>query len=302
MTDRSTTYLNADVAGAEVVHLFSSPICKFLWPDGEALNRELKRVILRRMHESPGVVKTNRGGWQSKPDLHTWPDPCVQAFVARAHALVRELVRRTVPDATQTHLDGWEMIAWANVNQKGAFNTAHDHYGHGTIWSSFYYVDPGGSEYGCVVSGYTKFQDRSGAPKEIVRNPNPFEREVTITPQSGLMVVFPSTLYHYVESYQGDRQRITIAFNMKHRGFAIPVYAGMEDKSWWWKNFRGFMLLPGKAQEKLYALAILPRELFARELPRTVSPAAWSEHLRVAVAHATAKASARSEAKRAYTR
>jgi uncharacterized protein (TIGR02466 family) len=302
MTDWSSRDLDAAVAGAQVLHFFSSPVCKFLWPDGEALNRELKQVILRRMRESPGVVKTNRGGWQSKADLHTWPDACVQTFVARSHALVRELVRRTVPGATPAHLSGWEMVAWANVNQKGAFNTAHDHHGYGTIWSSFYYVDPGGSEGKSVISGFTKFQDRSGTPKEIVHNPDPFEREVTITPQSGLMVLFPSTLYHYVEPYQGDRERITIAFNMKHPGFTIPVYPGMEEEGWWWKNFRGIMVLPAKAQEKLYALSIVPGEFFARGLPRTLRPGAWGVHLKAALEHATAKASARTDAKRASPR
>ncbi len=303
MSKMASASLECQVAKAEVVQLFSSPVCKFLWPDGEVLNRELRQVILRKMEESPGVVKTNRGGWQSKPDLHTWPEACVQTFVARSHALVREVVRRTVMDPTDAHLDDWEMIAWANVNRRGAFNTAHDHYGYGTIWSSFYYVDPGGAEGGGgAVSGYTKFQDRSGAPKEVLHNPDPFEREVTITPQSGLMVLFPSTLYHYVEPYRGERQRITIAFNMKHRGFAIPIYPGVEGTSWWWKNFRGLMLVPSKSKEKLYALRILPREFFARELPRTIHPGRWGEHLMAAVDHATAKASARSEKKQAYIR
>src|SRR5262245_47949444 len=101
MNDVLNANLDTSVAGAEIQHLFSSPVCKFLWPDGEALNRELRAVILRKMHESPGVVKTNRGGWQSKADLQTWPDACVQTLVARGHALVRELVRRTVPGATE---------------------------------------------------------------------------------------------------------------------------------------------------------------------------------------------------------
>jgi hypothetical protein len=99
---------------------FSEPVCRFHWPDSEALNAQLKQVILRRMEESPGVVKTNRGGWQSKADLQNWPEECVQIFVAHSYAIIQEIVRRTVPNSTDKHLNRWEMVAWADVNRKGA--------------------------------------------------------------------------------------------------------------------------------------------------------------------------------------
>jgi len=291
--------LHSEGTDVQLLQLFPSPVCRFHWPDSDALNAQLKQVILRRMEESPGVVKTNRRGWQSKADLQNWPEECVQIFVARSYAIIQEIVRRTVPNSTDKLLNGWEMIAWANVNRKGAFNTAHHHYGFGTIWSSFYYVDPGLTDSGDLVTGYTKFQDRSGAPKEILNNPNPYEREVTIKPEGGLMLIFPSTLYHYVEQYTGDRERITIAFNMKHRGFVIPMYEGMEEKGWWWENFRGLMMLPQKIPEKLVALSLLPGKCFTREFPRTVQPGPWLEHLASAVDQATAEASARAQLKRA---
>jgi len=298
MATRLAPELEQQASKATVLDLFAVPVGRFLWPDSEALNAELKRVILAKLESSPGVVKTNRGGWQSTADLQNWPDECIQTFVRRAHALVREMTRRIVPNATDAHLDGWEMIAWANVNEKGAYNTAHNHYGFGTIWSSFYYVDPGEAAPGRVTSGFTVFQDRSGVPQETFSDPDPFRREVAVVPQAGLMLVFPSTLYHYVEPYGGDRKRVTIAFNMKHPDFVIPMYEDMEPSTWWWRNFRGLMILPRKIPEKLRALALVPAKLHSRQLPRTVHPGPWLEHIRAAIDQATAEASAASQGRR----
>jgi hypothetical protein len=44
---------------------------------------------------------------------------------------------------------------------------------------------------------------------------NPFGRTIAITPASGLMVVFPSWLYHWVNPYHGAGERISIAFNSR---------------------------------------------------------------------------------------
>src|SRR5262249_27266319 len=151
--------------------------------------------------------------------------------------------RRTVPDVKDDHLNDWQVVAWANVNRHGAYNKPHHHDGYGVIWSGFYYVDTGEAGSGQPVGGYTKFQDRSGAPKEVICNPDPYEREVSVKPTSGLMMMFPGRLYHYVEPYEGDRLRITIAFNFKHPRFVIPYYEGMQEPNWWWTNFRGIMIL-----------------------------------------------------------
>jgi uncharacterized protein (TIGR02466 family) len=302
MAEPSEASLGPGLAGMQFLSLFPIPVFRIHWQDAELLNAQLKQVILARMEQSPGVVKTNRGGWQSKADLQDWSEECVRTFMARSHAAIQEIVRRTVPNPTDGHFNGWQVVAWANVNRKGAFNTAHHHYGFGTIWSSFYYVDPGLADSANAVTGCTKFQDRSGVPKEILLNPDPFEREIAVKPEAGVMLIFPSTLYHYVERYAGDRERVTIAFNMKHRGFVIPMYEGMEEKGWWWENFRGFMILPQKVPEKLVALRLLPGRCFARKLPRTIRPGPWIEHLRSAVDEATSDASARAQLKKAQAK
>src|SRR5262245_50582772 len=153
---------NMCLQGAELLQLFPSPMLRFKWPDSEALNAELRKVVLRKMQEAPGVVKTNRGGWQSDANLQTWEDECVQVLCARIRAMMREMVQRTVPNAQQCHLEKWHIRGWANVNRKGHFNRAHHHLGPNSLWSGIYYVDVGDLATGKKnVSGQTIFEDRS---------------------------------------------------------------------------------------------------------------------------------------------
>lgn len=285
----NVTAKQVDIASAqrfELTHGYAVPFLKYTVPDNGQLNTELRRVILKKMEQTPGVVKTNRRGWHSPTDLAEWPEPCVQEFVGRLREAVREMVRLNYPAATDAHLEGWKLTAWANVNERGAFNIPHSHGGNGNAWASFYYVEPG-LELDGKLSGLTKFQDRSGLPKEILSDLNPYSREIAIIPTAGLMVLFPAALMHYVDTYLGSAQRITIACNFKHPAFIVPSYENAAEQTWWWRNFRGLMILPRNIHEKMWALALLPRKLAAR----AARPSAWLEHFQVALSHANAEAS-----------
>jgi uncharacterized protein (TIGR02466 family) len=284
-------------AGAQLAELFPIPVLTYEWPDPAQLNADLQQTIMGRMERSPGVVKTNRGGWQSNTDLQTWTDPPVRVLLQRIQTLMRELVRRTVRNVQAAHLQDWEVLGWANVNQKGHFNRAHHHIGARSQWSGIYYVQVGDLRPNAGVTGRTVFEDRSMVPKETINNPDPFERQVTVMPKNGLMVIFPASLYHSVEPYSGEGVRITIAFNLWNPAFTVPFYPGMESRGWMWTNFRGLMLIPTKAPEKARALASIPKYLLARRPPASLRPAEWRHYLRTAVDHAFANASERAQAK-----
>ena len=244
------------VSGAQMdlVEFGAIPVLKYLWPDSETLNAELRRVIMAKMASSPGVVDSNEGGWHSTRDLPTWEDAAIARLIDRVRSMVRELVALTVPDPTPGHLDGWQIEGWANVNTRGALNKSHHHAGGRTnrnLWSGIYYVDDGGRPTDAAHAGVTKFEDRSGVPKEILRCADPFERELTVVPTPGLMVLFPATLRHYVSAHATEAARITIAFNLKHPGFVIPRYPEPEPPSFLWRNLRGPMLVATRVMRRL---------------------------------------------------
>ncbi|MBB5019755.1 uncharacterized protein (TIGR02466 family) [Chitinivorax tropicus] len=289
----------ANVSTATLELLFPSPVIYFDWPDSQALNEALRDVVLQKRETTTGVVKTNRGGWQSDTNLQEWGDPATQQLIARILTLVKEYVIRQIGRDDPAFDSGWKIRAWANVNEKGHFNRTHDHLGRHSFFSGVYYVNVGDIESGHAGGGRTRFEDWTRVAIDTNQNADPLRRDYLMTPRNGRMLMFPASLMHSVEVYGGDTQRITIAFNLYHPGFGVPrLEEFMQQSDWWWTNFRGLMIAKRKLPEKLYALTRIPGQLLARKVENPLSFNAWRRHVSTAVGHATALASERFEARR----
>jgi uncharacterized protein (TIGR02466 family) len=288
-----------DTSQARLDWLFPSPVMVHDWPDSEPLNEALRQAVRARRASTVGVVKTNRGGWQSDTDLQSWGDAATQQLVQRMVALVREYVARQAGGAHPAFASGWTVRAWANINEHGHFNRAHDHLGPKSFVSGVYYVDVGDIESGQVAGGRTRFEDWTRVAIDVHENTDPLRRDQFMDPRNGRMLLFPASLMHSVEPYQGHAQRMTIAFNLYHPGLAVPRLAQhLEQSDWWWTNFRGLVLLKRKLPEKLYALGLLPGRLLQRASSGEGRDASLGQRLRTAWGHATALASERFEARR----
>jgi Putative 2OG-Fe(II) oxygenase len=42
----------------------------------------------------------------------------------------------------------------------------------------------------------------------------PFGQKLVIKPEPGMIVIFPSWMYHFVNPFHGDGERISVAFNV----------------------------------------------------------------------------------------
>jgi len=303
MTDTFSPAASANLADAEMKLLFPSPVMFYIWPDSEALNQRLRELVFEKREKTTGVVKTNRGGWQSDTDLQTWDDPAIATLVDRIQTLAGEYVKRqfNLQDTDKDYSKGWEIHAWANVNEKGHFNRTHDHLGPHSFFAGFYCVDNGDIGDDPTCKGQTIFEDWTHVAVHTAHNPDLKQRDIHMPPACGRMILFPGSQMHSVAAYQGNRPRITIAFNLAHPDFGIPRYEEYPGQlSWMWRNFRGLMILQRKIPEKLYALTLLPQFLFARKVPNPGSVRSWLEHLSIAASHATALASERFELKYKY--
>jgi hypothetical protein len=138
------------------VDLGASPLFTHVWPDCDELNAQLRQVVLDRMALSPGLKKSNCGGWQSERNLQMWGDPAIQELLERMHIMLREVIRATVNDPDDSLVNGWDIEAWANVNQLGDKVAAHTHSGGVNMWAAIYYIDTGDSA-GTPSSGFTRF-------------------------------------------------------------------------------------------------------------------------------------------------
>ena len=246
----------SSIPEAQFTEFFAVPFLQYQWPDNDNLNSELRTVILTQQRAVAGRMTwpgSSIGGRHSGKDLKAWPQPCVKELLNRIDVMTRDMVKRLVSRPQTDHFEHWSVRAWANVSHHGHRNRSYDHSGEcRTLWSGIYYVDPG-EQPGQAESGLAVFEDWSGVPKEIICNPNPFEREFTIQPVPGLMVMFPGRFRHRVELYHGHAPRITVAFNLGHPGFLIPSYQMPGEKgimAWMWKNFRGLMV-PARRLKKV---------------------------------------------------
>lgn len=157
--------------------------------------------------------RTNRHGWNSE-DMAVLEQP--------DFALLREAIRAACAVALAEMGQGtraFELQSWINLHDRGGFNFLHLHES-SLLSGSFYLQVPPGS-------GDFVFRDpRPGVIHGYVKGAVPNGHgDVHLTPSTGLLVLFPCWMEHYVEPHGGDVPRITIAFNANspQSGTKVPT-------------------------------------------------------------------------------
>lgn len=189
--------------------LFYTPLLRFRLPDHEALDEALMAEGERLRGSSPGVLKSNRGGWHSEGNLFDDPAEPIQTLRRAALLSVMEATRSVTSKVDPGNLDT-KIFAWMNMNPTGGFNAPHTH--PGAHWSGVYYVRQPKVETG--NSGMIEFLDpRSDLPSWRILQAKAFRPKRKIRPEAGEIVIFPSYLVHWVYPNEAGGERVTIAFN-----------------------------------------------------------------------------------------
>ncbi len=213
--------LEAGMKAVRAAGLFETTVLSAMMPDAATVNDALKRTILARMEHDPGVRRSNVNGWQSAPDMLSAGWGGEAAITVAQFAL--GACNRYCTDLKMKDRPRFEWTAdmWANVNRRGAANNLHVH--PQAFWSAVYYVDDGyaGSE-DAALGGELVLQDprfpmnRMFSMDMVFLSPGgkPQHWNSSVRPQSGMLIAFPSWLYHNVEPFQGDGTRISLAINI----------------------------------------------------------------------------------------
>ena len=190
------------------MHLFfSTPIWSTKIDNYKDVNEEMYNYILNLKEQNPeGVKKSNFNGWHSKDfDLN---DEVPKKFINAVSSNI---------NTTFNDMD-WDIekqiikikSIWAIINEKGASNERH-HHGNSALSAAYYVRAP--KDCGNIV-----FYDPRPAPvfsHPIAKKPNILNATVnSITPDEGLLVLFPSYLDHSVKPNLSSNQRIVISFNV----------------------------------------------------------------------------------------
>lgn len=187
----------------ETLRLFPTLVATFDADEPELLAHAAEQILARSATQ-PTVRRGERTGWQSADDLLRWT-PQLHRLGDMMSAAVARLAELTT--------DGVYLCAWANVLRSGDYFTPHTHAD--AAWSVVLYIDAGDAS--DAAGGLLAFHDpRSGAG--MVRSATTAGVEgatFELRPRTGMLVVFPAWLVHWVVPYRGDRPRISIAANAR---------------------------------------------------------------------------------------
>jgi Flp pilus assembly protein TadD len=186
------------------------------WSSMAELNQALLTVLSdRHRFKNRPLDQTLRHGTQTARSLLTDPDPAIQAILKAFDAPIAQYrdTLRTDPGhpLSARNLGAAQFTgAWSVRLRRQGFHVNHFH---PDGWlSSAYYVDvPPETQSSTLKSGWIKF----GEP----RYPTPgMAAERFVQPRPGLLVLFPSYMWHGTNPIHGDDPRLTIAFDVKPGG------------------------------------------------------------------------------------
>lgn len=183
-----------------------------------ALNEALAAHVLAHptlTYEPPD--KATRGGWQTGELLTDLRQGARPVPIAALETLIRAAVgeymvglRAALPTHPYTaHLPSrWQLASWAVVLEAQGHQGPHFH-PDGYISGVYYIrlpsvVKAGDGDAGCIEFGRTA--DAIGGAREPLVE--------VLRPEEGLMLLFPSYLYHRTIPFEGAEPRICIAFDV----------------------------------------------------------------------------------------
>jgi uncharacterized protein (TIGR02466 family) len=200
----------------EVTAAFPTPLGRLWVPDAEVMNQSLRVLILQQEAKYQSLGRSNIGGWHSQTDLLDLPDPAVAALSTWIGWAVNKMIEATAGR------DGFKgtlrTSAWASICRAGAYHAPHSH--PDSAWSGVYYVDAGSLNKDRPLSGMLEFLDPRAGVEAVTAPGDPYGEPLRVRPEAGLLVLFPSWLYHWVHPYTGQEPRISVSFNVSRESRA----------------------------------------------------------------------------------
>jgi uncharacterized protein (TIGR02466 family) len=205
----------------EVTPAFPTLIGTVLVPDAGTMNADLQTLILAEENRYRSLGRSNIGGWHSETDFLERPEPAVNALTTWVTWAVRQMVAATAGRGTST--EAISLSAWTTICRGGAYHAPHSH--PDSAWSGVYYVDPGTRSPDLPLGGVLEFLDPRAGAEAVTAPGDPYGAPFRVRPQAGLLVVFPSWLFHWVHPYTGHTPRIAVSFNAAFRPALAAVGA-----------------------------------------------------------------------------
>lgn len=213
----------------EIMNMFAVPFAFSRHPEPAKLNAALKRYILQQeargttANERP-LTRRNAAVFESHFNLFRDSDPAVQELKTfcwdQLLAVIGRLNRYDLPTLNRLQIYN---DCWFHVTRRGGFFGVHNH--PNASWSGVYMVDPGQHDAGRPDSGALTFinpmiTSAMHMDAGILNMQLPYGYQIaSLSLEAGQLVIFPSWVLHDVKPFEGQGERVTIAFNC---WFSLP--------------------------------------------------------------------------------
>jgi len=175
------------------------------------LHPELVALAHQLRKEQPGIDRSNVGGWHSDGNIFARRQTALIELSKHLQAALQQIsvVANQVLDVRVNFQA--TIFGWMNIHTTGGYHQPHYH--PGTTWSGVYYIQTGETVPNFPLSGCIQFVDPRSrcetGPDMAVSHLG----IMSVQPEDGLLLLFPSYLEHYVHPYFGRGERISLAFN-----------------------------------------------------------------------------------------
>ena len=213
----------ARMSTPNLVNMFAVPFAFSTHPAGARLNEALKRYILAREKSGTAsnprpLTQRNEATFESHFNLFRESDPAVQELKLFCWDQMLAVIGRLNGYDLQT-VQSLQIFndCWFHVTRRGGFFGLHNH--PTASWSGVYCVAPGLHDAGRKSSGVLTFVNpmitsAMHMDAGIARMPLPYGYQTAnITLEAGQLVIFPSWVLHDVKPFEGEGERVTVAFN-----------------------------------------------------------------------------------------
>lgn len=211
----------------QVIPTFAIPLVDAHLANCEELNASLRDLFVRRAAEGDRYsnreprVRRNRSLFESRFDLFDWPEESIQQLrefcLGNLYRAIQELNGYKTETLQNMHM---AVESWFHLTHQGGYFGAHNHPLHS--WSGVYCVKHDGDDPQSDSGKLTFINPNIAGTMYIDTASARFQRPYSMAPVMlrlvpGQLVLFPSWLLHEVMPYEGDSERITVAFNAKFR-------------------------------------------------------------------------------------
>lgn len=223
---------------SQINSMFAVPLVVVEMEKPEALNDALRTLFLDleaqgdKFRNPEPFVKRNKPLFESKFTLFDWPYEPVRQLrdfcYGGLYGAIRDLNGYDMETLKRLHVS---MESWFHVTRKGGYFGAHTHPMHS--WSGVYCVkhdgDDPASDSGKLTFINPNVAATSYLDMAIARLSGVFKQSHhSVRLQPGQLVLFPSWLLHEVLPYEGESERITVAFNARFRMSGVESRHGLD--------------------------------------------------------------------------